>query len=340
MADVLILGGTRNLGHVTALELLHADHHVTVLNRGLTADELPPAVERLRADRADSASVSTAVGSRSFDLILDTTTYTGEDARDAIDLFDGRVGRFVFISSGQVYLVRAGLEAPVHEDDYAGRVIDEPDDPRERAEWQYGIGKRDAEAAFSDAWREQGFPVTTLRLPMVASERDHYGRIQAYLARLDDGAPLLIPDTNGRQLRHVHVADVARLIRGLITSPVGIGRAYNISYGQSIGLEEFLELLARLANRELRLIREKVGVLERSGLLPHCSPFSGKWMSVLDNSRSIGELRGAGIAYASPQEYLPDLIDDYENRWRRHSVTPPGYDQRPAEVAFAASREK
>lgn len=340
MADVLILGGTRNLGHITALELLHAGHNVTVLNRGLTPDDLPPAVERLRADRADTASVSTALGSRSFDLVLDTTTYTGEDARDVIDLFDGRVGRLVFISSGQVYLVRAGLDVPFREDDYEGRVIDEPDDARDRAEWRYGIGKRDAEAAFSDAWREQGFPVTTLRLPMVASERDHYGRIQAYLARLDDGGPVLIPETLGRQLRHVHVADVARLIRGLVTSPVGIGRAYNISYGESFRLDEFLELLAGLAKRELKLVMEEVGVLTRSGLLPHCSPFSGKWMSLLDNSRSLAELRGAGIAYTSPHEYLSGLIEDYENRWRRHEIIPPGYDQRPAELAVAGNRGK
>lgn len=340
MADVLILGGTRNLGHLTAIELLHAGHHVTVLNRGVTPDELPTAIERLHADRADPASVLAVLGSRSFDLVLDTTTYTGDDARDAIELFDGRAGRFVFISSGQVYLVRAGLDVPFREDDYEGLVIEEPHDPADRAEWRYGIGKRDAEAAFSDAWRDRGFPVTTLRLPMVASERDHYGRVQAYLARLDDGGGVLIPDASDRQLRHVYVGDVARLIGGLITSPVGFGRAYNFSYGESIGLEEFLELLARLADRELKLIREDGDVLRRSGLLRYCSPFSGKWMSLLDNSRSVGELRGAGIVYTSPEQYLARLIEDYENRWRRDGIIPPGYDRRPAELALARSRAK
>ena len=41
MAEILILGGTRNLGHVTALALLEAGHNVTVMNRGITPDELP-----------------------------------------------------------------------------------------------------------------------------------------------------------------------------------------------------------------------------------------------------------------------------------------------------------
>jgi len=37
--DVLIIGGTRNLGHLLSLELLETGHQVTVFNRGQTPDE-------------------------------------------------------------------------------------------------------------------------------------------------------------------------------------------------------------------------------------------------------------------------------------------------------------
>jgi nucleoside-diphosphate-sugar epimerase len=339
MADVLILGGTRNLGHFAAIEALRGGHNVTVLNRGVTPNELPTSVERLRADRTDPSTVAKALASRTFDLVLDTTTYTGSDAEDAVDQFDGRVGRYVFVSSGQVYLVRVGAEPPFTEDMYDGRVMDDPDEPVEHTEWKYGVDKRDAEAVFKQAWSEQRFPVTTLRLPMVASERDHYGRIQGYLARLYDGEPILVTESNRRQLRHVYAGDVARLVCGLVTSPVGIGRAYNISYGNSLELHEFLELLARFANRELKLHMETADAVTRSGLLPDCSPFREKWMSVLDNSRSLVELRGAGIAYTPPEDYLPLLIDDYENRWRRRGIVPRGYAQRPAELAYMTNPE-
>ena len=212
MADVLILGGTRNLGHVTALAMLEAGHNVAAMNRGVTPDELPPEVERLRGDRSDSGGMRRAIQDRDFDLVLDTTTYTGADARSAIEIFGGRVGRYVFISTGQVYLVREGISRPFREDSYDGSVIAEPArDSEDYDAWAYGAWKRDAEDEFSAAFSREGFPVTTLRLPMVASERDHYGRMQAYVARLLDGNAILVPDEPGLPLRHVYVLSLIHI---------------------------------------------------------------------------------------------------------------------------------
>jgi nucleoside-diphosphate-sugar epimerase len=335
LADVLILGGTRNLGHVTALELLGAGHNVAVMNRGVTPHELPPEVRRLRGDRGDPKSIRRAIEGRDFDLVLDTTTYNRADARSAIDLFAGRVGRYVFISTGQVYLVREGVSRPFREESYDGLVMAEP--PRDSADyesWAYGAWKRDAEDEFSAAYARDGFPVTTLRLPMVASERDHYGRIQAYLARLLDGGAILIPDEQGFPLRHVYVRDVARLVVQLIGLRAGVGRAYNISYGESMSLGDFLSTLARLAEHRLEILRVPRAELEQMKLVPECSPFSGRWMSELDNARSLAELGDATIRYTSPEKYLASVIEDYRRRWQPNGMVPSGYQQRSREKEF------
>lgn len=329
MANVLILGGTRNLGHVTALSLLERRHSVTILNRGQTADELPEEIERLRADRNDSAAMKSAIGSRSFDLILDNTTYTEADARQAVELFAGRTRRYVFISSGQVYLVRENLARPFKEPDYDGPVMAEP--PRESADypsWLYGADKRHAEAVFNSSM----LPVTTLRLPMVASERDHYGRIQGYIARLLDGKPILVPDEKGLPIRHVYVRDVADLIAGLVDTNVGINGKFNISWGESMTLDEFLDTLALAAGVTKNVSRIPRATLEAQGLLPDCSPFSGKWMSELDNSKSLDAFRDAGISYTSPAGYLPLIVRDYIDRWQSGNLIPDGYRQRAAEA--------
>lgn len=333
MADILILGGTRNLGYFTALSFLDAGHRVTIANRGVTHDALPLEVERLRADRSDTASVVSAIGTRSFDLVLDTTTYTGADARQAVSVFTGRCARYVFISSGQVYLVRENLSRPFREEDYDGSVVAEPVAPSINHDgWIYGVEKRDAEDVFAGAWNESAFPVTTLRLPMVASEYDHRGRIQAYIARVLDGGPLLIPEGAGLPLRHVYVRDVSRLVAGLADSDARIGRAYNISWGSSMTLDRFIELLAALTGRDPSVRCVPRDVLEASGLLTNCSPFSGKWMSELDNRRSLHELGCAGLAYTPPEVYLAALINDYETRWRAEGMVPAGYDRRNAEI--------
>jgi len=334
MRRILILGGTRNLGHVAALSLLDTGHDVTVLNRGRTPDDLPRDVARLRADRNDNASMRLALGDSSFDLVLDNTTYTERDARQAVDLFSGRAGRYVFISSGQVYLVRENLPRPFSERNYAGPVMAEP--PRQSADhdaWLYGIDKRLAEQIFQDASEKSGFPVMTLRLPMVASERDHYGRIQGYIARLMDGGPLLIPSEAGLPLRHVYVTDVARLVTRLVDLPVDTGKAFNVSYGESMSLDGFLDLLASIAGSESQIMRVDRSNLESRELLPDCSPFSGRWMSELDNALSVNELNAR---YTSPAEYLPSIVEDYRRRWIPSGLVPDSYRQRQAEIDFEA----
>ncbi len=333
MADVLILGGTRNLGHFTALELIDAGHNVTVLNRGQTHDDLPPKVERLRADRRDTAQMRSALDSRSFDLVFDTTTYTGAEARQAVELFGGMTDRFVFVSSGQVYLVRENVERPFREEDYEGPVMPAPpaDDP-DYDDWKYGVDKRDAEDVFSAAASASGFPVTTLRLPMVASERDHRGRIQCYIARILDRGPFLLPDEQGLPLRHVYARDVAALVVSLVSGDKGIGRAYNISGGQSMSLDELIVTLSGITGLEVHVMRRPRAELDAEKLLPHCSPFSGKWMSELDNTRGIAEL---GAQYTAPEDYLRALVDDYRTRWMREDLVPIGLEQRQKEVLTA-----
>ena len=338
MADILILGGTRNLGHFTALSLLDAGHDVTVLNRGLTADSLPPIVERLRADRRDTAQMRKALDGRSFDVVVDTTTYTGADARQAVELFSGNTDRFVFISSGQVYLVRENLDRPFTEEDYDGPVMPEPEPgTSDHDGWKYGVEKRDAEAVFDAAKQSADFPVTTLRLPMVASERDERGRIQCYIARVLDRGPFLLPDEPGLPLRHVYVKDVAGVITRLASGTTGIGRAYNISWGTSMSLDALIVCLSEIIGYEVHVIRKPRAELEDDKLLPHCSPFSGKWMSELDNTRSVMEL---GANYTAPEDYLRALVEDYRKRWVRNDLIPVGLELRQKEILSAYPHPK
>ena len=159
-------------------------------------------------------------------------------------------------------------------------------------------------------WAERRFPVTTLRLPMVNSERDHYDRIYGYYLRLRDGGPILVPEGPGLPLRHVYREDVVQAVLGLAGTSLGLGRAYNISQDETLSLEEFLGKLARLANSQSLVVRIPRERLNQYSLLPECSPFSGTWMSVLDNARSITEL---GMKYTPLDDYLVKLVHFFES---------------------------
>ncbi len=329
----LVIGGTRNLGPSIVQALLQQGHNVTVLNRGQTTDDLPPQVERLLGDRTKPEQLKEALGGREFDLVVDTTLYNGAEAEAVVELLSGRAGRYVFLSTGQVYLVRPGLQRPFREEDYSGPVMDPP--PQSNASdyqnWLYGFDKRAAEDVFARAWEQRRFPFTSLRLPIVNSERDHYERLYGYFLRLRDGGPILVPEGEGLPLRHVYGEDVAHAIVRLVSGDEGKGRAYNIGQDETLSLQQFLELLAKLMGSTLHLAQAPREELEREGLLPDCSPFSGKWMSSLDNLRSKKEL---GIAYTPFQVYLSKLVRYFEAAPARAIK---GYLQRPGELALVES---
>jgi len=334
----LIIGGTRNLGPSIVQALLRDRHEVAVLNRGVTPDDLPKEVERLRADRTDPAQLKRVLGGRAFDLVIDTTLYTGPEAEAAVETLAGRVGRYVLLSTGQVYLVRLGVKRPYKEEDYPGPVMAEPakSDESTYENWLYGFDKRAAEDVFLSAWSGQKFPYTSLRLPMVNSERDHYDRIYGYFLRLQDGGPILVPEDQvpedgGLPVRHVYGEDVVQAILCLTGSDLGKGRAYNIGQDETLSLEEFLKMLAEIMHRPLSLVRMAREKLQRHSLLPYCSPFSGLWMSSLDNSRSKEEL---GMRYTPMPVYLEKLVSYFQSAPARKIE---GYRQRARELELAGS---
>jgi nucleoside-diphosphate-sugar epimerase len=330
----LIIGGTRNLGPAIVQALLQQGHEVTVFNRGQTRDDLPPEVERLRGDRTDPEQLKQALAGRDFDLVVDTTLYTGAEAEAVVELLTGRFGRYIFLSTGQVYLVRLGVERPFKEEDYPGPVMEEPpkSDESEHSNWLYGFDKRAAEEVFARAWEAKRFPFTSLRLPMVNSERDHYDRIYGYFLRLQDGGSIVVPEGNGLPVRHVYGDDVIQAIVGLAENGLGMGRAYNLGQDETFTLEQFLELLAGLMHRPLKIVQAPREELECEELLPHCSPFSDTWMSSLDNSRSKAEL---GITYTPMRDYVKKLVSYYQAVRPREIE---GYAQRAKELELARTR--
>lgn len=309
--NVLLIGGTRNVGHHLAIALTDRGHHVTTFNRGRTPDELGDRVERLHGDRTDPAQIVRALGRRSFDACIDTIAMRGGDTRVAIDTLDGRVGHYVHFSTGQVYLVREACPVPAREEDYDGPLLPAPPgDSWESAEWRYGIEKRECEDLLAAAWTTRRFPGTRLRLPMIHGERDHYGRIHGYVRRLLDGGPLLIPLEGGPDLCHVHQADVVAAVARILESGSGKGRAYNLAPDELRSIEEFIDRLGALLGVEPDVVRLPRAELEAAELFPGCSPFSNPWMSVLDSRRAREEL---GLAFAGFDDYLPELVERYRD---------------------------
>jgi nucleoside-diphosphate-sugar epimerase len=186
------------------------------------------------------------------------------------------------------------------------------------------VWKREAEDVFSEAFARGRFPFTSLRLPMVNGERDHYGRIHGYLLRLEDGGPIVLPAGPDLSVRHVYAGDVVDAIDRVLRSGAGKGRAFNVGQDETQTLGEFLAMLAAIAGRPLRTVRVPRDAMERADLVRAASPFSSPWMSALDNARGKAEL---GLTYTPVADYVERIVRHY----RSANLPPPaGYGNRPA----------
>jgi nucleoside-diphosphate-sugar epimerase len=327
--NVLVIGGNRFMGLQLVWRLLHAGHRVTVLNRGNLADPYGDRVERIRVDRSTDEFERQLAG-RAFDGVVDFAAFTAADAERAVRTFAGRVGHYVFVSTGQVYLVREGCPKPSREEDYDGPVMAEPPTPADHGDWEYGIGKRAAEDVLAAA---PELPSTRLRLPMVNGEGDDRRRIESYLWRLLDGSPLIVPSADAIA-RHVYSGAVVRAIAKLIAAPPPAGQAFNLAQPEQIALRELIERIAERAGARARIVDLPASVLEEAGLSARfVSPFSTRWMSLLDPGRAVAEL-----AFEHPplDAYLDAVVTNLHAAWP--AQPPPGYELRAAEIALIGRR--
>jgi nucleoside-diphosphate-sugar epimerase len=321
--NVLVIGGNRFMGVSLVWRLLFAGHQVTILNRGNLVDPYGDRVERLRADRSGDAFDAVLAG-RSFDRVVDLAGFSAEDACRVVRVLAGRVGHYVFVSTGQVYLVREGCPRPSRELDYPGPVMAGPPVPEEHEDWAYGIGKRGAEDVLAAA---PGLPSTRLRIPMVNGERDPKRRFEAYLWRMLDGGPLLL-SRGDAVARHVYRGAVVDAICQIVEMPPAPGDAYNLAQRETPTVRELVELIARRAGASPRIVEIEPAAIEQAGLsVRAASPFSSRWMSLLDPSRAEHEL---GFVHPPLETYVDAILAELLASWP--STPPDGYQQRAAEL--------
>jgi nucleoside-diphosphate-sugar epimerase len=328
-ARVLLLGGTGFLGSHAARALAAAGHDVTTLARG-ERDSIP-GIESVRADRADAGSLADALAGRRFDVAVDFSAWTAGDIERLMSVTDAALGRYVLISTGQVCLVTAGGPMPFREEDSEHPLIPEPaaGTPDHR-EWSYGVGKRRAEAVLQSLRLSHGVRGVILRLPVILGAGDSSLRTWAYLERMLDGGPLLVPEGGRQFVRFLWVEDVARAVVGIVETPPS-SAIYHLAQPVAVPLIHVLEQMASVLGVSPRFVDVSVEDLVGAGIDRSCSPYSGPWVSVLDPSRAAAEL---GFAGTRLEDYLPQVVRAHVEE--RPVLSHGGYARRDRERALAS----
>jgi len=200
-------------------EAVARDAEVFVLNRGQSADRpLPAGVRELRADVRDAGSVRAAVDGLDFDSVVDFVAFAPEHVQADIDLFAGRTGQYVFISTASAYQ-KPPSRLPITEST-----------PLRNPYWQYSRDKIACEDLLVAQYRESGFPATIVRPSHTydATKTVLHGDWTS-LARMRAGRPVIVHGDGTSLWTVTHNTDFARAFVPLLGHSRTLGEAFHIT---------------------------------------------------------------------------------------------------------------
>jgi nucleoside-diphosphate-sugar epimerase len=222
----------------------------------------------------------------------------------------GRIGHFVHISTASVYLIRDRLSCPYREDDFAGRLA--PKTETSRSSWQYAYHKRRCEQALQRAWETDRFPYTALRLPMVVGPDDYTERAQAYLERLADDGPVVLPDGGLNSWGFLWVHDVAETIAANLMNANALGRAYNLAQREVVSVRQFVEAAAGHMGKRPVVVSVPAEWLVRLNMGTTFSPYTHDHDIVLDLAMAHRDLLFESTPFAT---WCEQLVSSFRTAW-------------------------
>ena len=208
---VLFIGGTSFVGRHAVECAVAAGHQVTVFHRGRTNPGLLEGkVEHRFGDRmvGDYRSID---GREVWDAVIDVSAYVPRHVHQLADVLDGRVGRYVQVSSVSAY---DPPRATVHED---APLHPDPPADAEDVSALYGPLKAACERA---AWARFG-EVAVVRPAYVCGPFDPEDSFTYWARRMADGGDIIVRDASA-PMQIIDVRDLgAFLVRCAATEAVG-----------------------------------------------------------------------------------------------------------------------
>jgi len=139
---------------------------------------------------------------------------------------------------------------------------------------------------------------------MVVGMHDYTGRFSAYVDRLLDGGPIILPDGGLNSWGFLPASDVAEVAASNIMNSMSFGRAYNLAQREIVSLRELMETVAALLGKSPSLVSVPSEWLHRFSLQAGFSPYSHDHDIVLDTTAASQDLLFTPTPFATWCEHL------------------------------------
>jgi nucleoside-diphosphate-sugar epimerase len=241
---VLYIGGSGVISSACSQVAVEHGIDLFVLNRGKSSERpLPAEATLLRADVGDRASVEDALGSHEFDAVVDWLAYTPDQVQADIDLFRGRTGQYVFISSASAYQTPP-VRFPVVEST-----------PLRNPYWQYSRDKIACEDLLTRVYRDDGFPMTIVR-PSHTYDKTSIPLDGGWTAidRMRRGKEVVVHGDGTSLWTLTHHLDFAHGFVPLLANQRTLGEAFHITSDDALSWNAITGTLAAAAGAEARIV--------------------------------------------------------------------------------------
>jgi nucleoside-diphosphate-sugar epimerase len=265
---VLFIGGTGTISQSCSELAVARGLDLTLLNRGMRKTGQAEPAPVVCADVRDVAATRAALGTRSFDVVVDFVAYLPEHIEADLALFGGRCRHYIFISSAAAYR-KPPISWPIEE----SCVLHNPF-------WQYARDKIACEDRLMRAFREDSFPVTIVR-PSYTYDRTRLPVFGAWTVvdRMRRGAPVVVHGDGTSLWTLTHAGDFAIGLVGLLGNQQAIGEAVHITGDEVLTWDRIYRLIAAAAGApEPRLVHAPSEVIAR------CEP---RWAESLLGDKSF-----------------------------------------------------
>ena len=231
---VLYVGGTGEISLACVEAGVRAGQEITVFNRGRNGEPLPDGVRRIAGELNDSTYRE--LGAQNFDAVCQFLAFDLEQAERDLDVFGGKCGQYVFISTASAY-----RKPPT-----SWHITE--DTPLWNPFWPYSQKKADVETALF-GWHRQGeLPITVVR-PSHTYRRRFPGTFVSgddHVWRLTTGRPVILHGDGTGLWTLTHASDFARAFVRLLGNTKAIGEAFHITRPDSFTWNDIYGTIARV----------------------------------------------------------------------------------------------
>jgi len=240
---VLFIGGTGIISSACSQLAIERGIDLYLLNRGQpTSRPIPRGAKIIQGDIRDPQNARAALGKHSFDVVVDWIAFVTQHIQTDLDLFRGRTGQYVFISSASAYQTPPA-SLPVTE----STVLDNPF-------WLYSRNKIACEEMLVQAYRDEKFPATIVR-PSHTYDKTLLPFDGGYTVvdRMRKGKKVIVPGDGTSLWTLTHHKDFAKAFVGLLGQPAAIGDVFHITSDEWLSWNQIFEIVARAAGTEAKM---------------------------------------------------------------------------------------